>query len=205
MLFSFLLSCQFSPLLLSSNRKCRLVPVIGRTFKPDHLLTLSLPSVYILGRLLGSVWPHSLFHQVSYAFRCHRLLGISKFMSPDQIFLMCSGFRYSATFLLPRLGYHTGSLNIVLIFPIYTRDPKLFLSQSAISQKMLTTILKAAQVKLTPSIHLKLCFVFILKLISSVTHLLFYSLPPLSHIFLIAFFHFCYLEFISYTIARLIF
>lgn len=71
---------------------------------------------------------------------------------------MRSGFRYSATFLLPPLGSHTGSLNIVLIFPIYTQDPKLFLSQSAISQKMLTTILKAAQVRNSPHpIHLKLC------------------------------------------------
>ena len=59
--------------------------------------------------------------------------------------------------MLTLRGHHTGSLKIVLTFPIYTHYPKLFLSQSAISQKMLTTNLKAARVRNSPlPIHLQL-------------------------------------------------
>lgn len=38
-------------------RKCLLVPVIGHTFKPDYLFTLSLPRVYILDPLGAQFGP----------------------------------------------------------------------------------------------------------------------------------------------------
>lgn len=109
----------FFPLLISSNRKCLLVPLIGRTFKPDHLFSLSLPSMYILDSLGAQVGPIPVSTKSPMPLGVILLLAVSKFVSPDQIFLMCSGFRYSTTFLLPPLGYHTGSLKIVLIFHIY--------------------------------------------------------------------------------------
>lgn len=146
----------FFPLLSSKEMPAR--SSYWPYFQPDHLLTRSLPSVSILASLGAQFGPILFFTKSPMPLGVIIQLAISKFMSPDQIFLTCSGFRYSITFLLPPLGYHTGSLNIVLIFPIYTHDPKLFLSQSPISQKMLTTNLKAAQVRNSPHpIHLQLC------------------------------------------------
>ena len=179
----FFCHTDFFPLLISSNRKCLLVPLIGHTFKPDHLISLSLPSLYILDSLGAQVGSTPFSTKSPMPLGVILLLAVSKFVSPDQIFLMCSGFRYSTTFLLPPLGYHTGSLKIVLIFPIYTHYPKLFLSQSAMSQKMLTTNLKAAWVRNSPlPIHLQLYLFLPWKLISSVLTLFLFFATTESHL-----------------------
>lgn len=87
-----LVSCYFS---LTGN-SCFFL-LLATLSMPAHLLAPSLPSICILDSLEAPFSPIS-FHRVSCDFRCHPFAGNSKFMSPDQTFLLCSRFTYSATF-----------------------------------------------------------------------------------------------------------